>query len=148
MNRKTLWSSFLLSVKWATALLLLFRVLEWMLSYPSVLQWTCLYRINYHYCYFTYTSCCSYTNLFSLFILMTYTCIYLIKCFFLSSLDQQKLKRTMGTSEVLKKFIIASLAMWGMPLTILYVFNNYTKPGILLRWKSYHILLRVAMCYW
>lgn len=36
----------------------------------------------------------------------------------------------METVQVIRKFSLTSLAMWGFPLLILYVFNKYVEPGM------------------
>eukprot|EP00250_Pteridium_aquilinum_P007029 c16827_g1_i1 orf=444-770(-) len=36
----------------------------------------------------------------------------------------------METAQVIKRFLLTSLAMWGSPLLILYAFNKYVKPGM------------------
>ncbi|MCO5572505.1 hypothetical protein L7F22_026260 [Adiantum nelumboides] len=36
----------------------------------------------------------------------------------------------METTQVMKRFVGASLAMWGFPLLILHLFNNVVKSGM------------------
>ncbi|KAI5065720.1 hypothetical protein GOP47_0020415 [Adiantum capillus-veneris] len=36
----------------------------------------------------------------------------------------------METAQVMKRFLGASLAMWGFPLLILHLFNRFVKPGM------------------
>ncbi|KAH7440878.1 hypothetical protein KP509_03G015100 [Ceratopteris richardii] len=42
----------------------------------------------------------------------------------------------METAQVIKRFVITSIAMWGFPLFILHLFNNHVKSGLSPRWHT------------
>lgn len=46
----------------------------------------------------------------------------------------------METTQVIKRFLVASLAMWGIPLIILHVFNKHIKPGMAALSPRWHTL--------
>lgn len=43
-------------------------------------------------------------------------------------------------AKVIRKFVVASVAMWGFPLLILYVFNKFVRPGMAVLSPRWHTI--------